>query len=71
MNEFVSPRLGIRFEPGLGAENLNIFSPDGSPLLSFAEWVEKAKADEQRAAVAVDRANRLAARLRELGVDPE
>jgi Uma2 family endonuclease len=92
MAGFVSPRLRIRFEPVEGSDNLKIYGPDGSPFLTFAEWVEKAKADERRADAARElaeqefqradeerrradeerqRADRLAARLRELGVEPE
>ena len=32
MAGFVSPRLGIRFEPGEGSDNLKIFGPDGAPI---------------------------------------
>jgi len=78
MAGFVSPRLGIRFDPGVGPDNLRIYGPDGSRFLTFAEWVEKAKADErlaeaanQRADAAELRSERMAARLRELGVEPE
>jgi hypothetical protein len=85
MAGFVSPRLQIRFEPGDGPDNLTIFGPDGSRFLTFAEWVQKAKADErladaereravaanERAVAASERADRLAAKLRELGIDPE
>jgi Uma2 family endonuclease len=113
MAGFVSPRLEIRFDPGDGADNLKIYGPDGARFLTFAEWVEKAKADErradserqradaerlhaeterqradiehqraeaereraeadrQRAEVAELRLARLAARLRELGIEPE
>lgn len=85
MAGFVSPRLGVRFDPGGGPNNLRIYGPDGSPFLTFTEWVEKAKADEriadaaaqraeaerQRAEAAELRSERLAARLRELGVEPE
>jgi Uma2 family endonuclease len=113
MNGHVSPRLGIRFEPGEGPDNLKIFSPDGARFLTFDEISDKSKAEErradhesrradeesiraddernradkereraeaqaqfallerQRAEAAVLRAERLAARLRELGVDPE
>jgi len=106
MAGFVSPRLGIRFEPGEGTDNLKIFGPDGTRFLTFTEWVEKSKADARRAeaereraeserrraeaadqraqtadqraleqtqiAVAeTERAERLAARLRELGIEPE
>jgi Uma2 family endonuclease len=78
MAGFVSPRLLVRFEPGPGADNLTILGPDGTPFLSFTEWVEKAKADERRAQAAElrakatdERAERLAAQLRELGIEPE
>ncbi len=78
MAGFVSPRLEIRFDPGDCADNLRIYGPDGSRFLTFTEWVEKSKADEQRAEaerkraeVAELRSERLAARLRELGVEPE
>ena len=85
MPGFVSPRLLIRFEPGPGPDNLTILGPDGTPFLSFREWVEKAKADQRRAESAEllaleqtrlvsaerQRAERLAAQLRELGIEPE
>jgi hypothetical protein len=85
MAGFVSPRLQIRFDPGDGPDNLRIFGPDGARFLTFAEWVQKAKADQQHAeterqrAVAADeraiaayqRAERLAAKLREMGIEPE
>jgi len=57
-----SPLLGIRFEADHGA--LRIFHPDGKPFLTFREQV--AQADE-----ATTRAEALAAKLRELGVDPD
>jgi Uma2 family endonuclease len=85
MAGFISPLLQIRFEPGEGADNLKIFAPDGTRFLTFQEWVdqsrasqrnadeERQRADEerQRAAAASDRAERLAAKLRELGVEPD
>jgi Uma2 family endonuclease len=106
MAGFVSPRLGIQFDPGEGPKNLRIFGPGGTPFLTFAEWVKKSKTDQRRAdeerqradaanqhaaeerqradaanqrveeqtrlAVAErQRAERLAARLRELGIEPE
>jgi Uma2 family endonuclease len=49
MSGFMSPLLGIRFEPGEGPDCLKMFGPDGSRFLTFTEWVEKAKAVEQRA----------------------
>ena len=78
MAGFVSPRIGLRFDPGEGPDNLRIYGPDGTRFLTFAEWVEKSKADQRhaedadrRAEDAERRAERLAARLRELGVEPE
>jgi Uma2 family endonuclease len=78
MNGFVSPRLKIRFEPGQGADSLKVFGPSGEPFLTYAELV-KARDDDRRraqeqAAIAQEqalRAERLAARLRELGVEPD
>ena len=78
MAGFVSPRLGIHFDPGEGPKNLRIFGLDRTPFLTFAEWVKKSKTDQQRADEACRRADevsrraeRLAARLRELGIEPE
>ena len=67
LSGWVSPRLGIRFEPK--ATGLEIYRPDGQ---KFATYVEL---DEQRAkAIALanretQRADRLAAKLLELGID--
>ena len=41
MNGYTSPRLGIRFEPGEGADNLKIIGPDGQPFLTYVELVEQ------------------------------
>ena len=85
MAGFVSPRLGIKFDPREGADNLVIFGPDGTPFLTFTEWVEKSKAEqrradaaeeraeaaEDRAEAAEERAQRFAAKLRDLGIEPE
>jgi Uma2 family endonuclease len=85
MAGFVSPLLCIRFEPGAGADNLKILGPNGEAFVTFAEMVEqrdrerqRADAERQRAdaerqrSVAVDqRAERLAARLRELGIEAD
>jgi Uma2 family endonuclease len=71
MAGFVSPRIRLRFDPGEGPDNLRIYGPDGTRFLTFAEWVEKSKADQRHAEDADRRAERLAARLRELGVEPK
>ncbi len=78
MAGFESPRLKIRFEPGEGPDNLKIFGPDGEPFLTYTELVKRRNADRQLAEEKTklaeeqtQRANRLAARLRELGVEPD
>jgi hypothetical protein len=85
LSGYTSPRLGVRFEPGEGSDNLKIIGPDGQPFLTYVELVEQREAERQRAeaerlrAEAADqraeaerqRAERLAARLRELGVEPD
>jgi hypothetical protein len=55
-----------------------IIGPDGRPLLTYAEVLEERDAAEQRAArergraaQERERAERLAANLRELGIDPD
>jgi len=60
MNGYVSPLLGIRFEPGEGPDDLKIYGPDGSRFRTHQELLDEEQAQRQRA-------ERLAARLRELG----
>ena len=67
----VSPRLQIRFEPGEESDELKFFGRGGNLFLTFCENVEQRKAAEKLARAARERGDRLAARLRELGVDPE
>ena len=55
MSGWVSPRLGVTF--GLAGTELRLTGPDGKPFLSYQELA--------------NRADRLAARLRELGIDPD
>jgi Uma2 family endonuclease len=62
MDGWLSPRLGIRFD--MSGEELRIFAPDGQPFVSFSELKRQREQAEQRA-------ERLAARLRELGIEPE
>jgi hypothetical protein len=62
MDGWSSPRLGIRFD--MSGEELRIFAPDGQPFVSFSELKRQREQAEQRA-------ERLAARLRELGIEPE
>lgn len=67
---FVSPRLGIRFAVP-GTEPMTVFRPDGRPFRSYLEILAEAEAQQQRAENERKRAEALAARLRQLGVDPD
>jgi Uma2 family endonuclease len=78
MNGYVSPRLGIRFQPGEGPNNLTIIGPDGEPFATHQQLADRAEAERQRAEAERQRAEaerqraeRLAAKLRELGIEPE
>ncbi len=55
MDNWMSPRLGIRFE--LAAPELRLYYPNGQPFTTY---------NEER-----QRAEQLAAKLRELGINPE
>ena len=66
-----SPRLGIRFQPGEGPNNLVILGPDGEPFATHQQLAERAEAERQRAETERQRADRLSAKLRELGIEPE
>jgi Uma2 family endonuclease len=57
MAGYVSPRLGIRFEPGPGPNNLKIIGPDGEPFLTFAEVVKQRGEAKERAAAERERAD--------------
>ena len=76
MGGWLSPRLGIRFDTA--GDDLVLFGPDGVRFATYLELAEQRDAmAEQRDALAEQaaeqrrRAERLEARLRELGVDPE
>jgi Uma2 family endonuclease len=80
---WVSPQLGIKFE--LEPDTLTIYRPDGDRFLEFGELDARRQAAEQRAEraelettvarqdaeVARQNAAKLAAKLRELGIDPD
>ena len=68
---FVSPRLGIRFEPGKGQDNLTILGRDGRPFSTPLELSQRAEAERHRADAERRRAERYAAKLRELGIEPD
>jgi Uma2 family endonuclease len=76
MNGWQSPHLGIRFE--MSGPELRIVRPDGHDFVTYAELEEQRdQIAHERDQIAEDRdlarqeVERLAARLRELGVDPE
>ena len=58
---WTSPRLGVRFD--LSSGDLQVFGPDGEPFATYVEVVEQRERERQRA-------ERLAAQLRGLGVEP-
>lgn len=84
IHNWISPRLGIRFEKPEG-EELRLYRPDGEPFLSSVELAEQAQQERQRAQQErqrvqqierqlhqeQQRAQRLAEQLRALGVDPD
>ncbi|MGD1904687.1 MAG: Uma2 family endonuclease [Leptolyngbyaceae cyanobacterium] len=61
LSGWVSPGLGIRFEC---SDTLSIYGPNGDRFLTSVELAQQRDQAEQRA-------DRLAVRLRELGVDPD
>ena len=62
MNGWVSPRLDVRFE--LADGKMVLHGPDSRPFRDYVEVSRTAELQKQRA-------DRLAAKLRALGVDPE
>ncbi len=66
---FISPRLGVRFVPE--EQELRVFAPSGEQLLTFVELWQTQRSAEQRASAEAERAERLAAQLRALGIDPQ
>jgi len=62
MAGWVSPRLGIRFEIERGT--LQLYRPDGERFTTYVDLSEQRDQERQRA-------ERLAARLRALGIEPE
>ena len=66
---WVSPRLGIRFV--LTQDDLEVYYPDGQQFLTTVELTQQIVQEKQRAEQEGQRAERLAAQLRALGVEPE
>ena len=77
MQDWCSSRLGIKFDLNTPPE-LQIYRPDGQPFLSFEqvshqlETISQTLSEtEQALAAQTDRNQRLIAKLRALGVDPD
>jgi Uma2 family endonuclease len=66
---WISPRLGIRFEIERG--ELVLYRPDGRRFASYVELEQQAEQALQQAEHERERADKLAARLRALGVNPD
>jgi Uma2 family endonuclease len=62
VQNWISPRLGIRFE--LTDQSLNIFNPDETKFLTYLEQVQQKEK-------ALNAMSKYAAKLREMGIDPE
>lgn len=68
MQGWTSPRLGIHFE--ITPEALEVYTPNGERFLTPVELANQRDQERQRADQEHDRAERLAKRLQEMGVDP-
>src|SRR5262249_27283830 len=68
---FTSSRLGIRLEPGPGPDNLTVIGRDGEPFLAPVQISRQLDEERRRAEKADERAARYAAKLRELGIEPD
>jgi Uma2 family endonuclease len=64
MSGWVSPRLKVRFE--LVGGELHLFGPDNRRFATYVELAQQHELEQER-----HRADRLAAQLRALGVEPE
>ncbi len=69
IESWVSPRLGVRFE--LSPEGLELYRPDGQKFATYVELDRQREVAIARAEQEAQRAERLAAKLRELEIDPE
>ena len=69
MNGWVSPRLKVRFEVVNG--ELRLFGPDNRRFATYVELAQQREQERQEKEKEKQRAERLAAQLRALGVEPE
>ncbi|MEA5509531.1 Uma2 family endonuclease [Crocosphaera sp. UHCC 0190] len=76
IDNWISPRLGIRFE--IGSPELCLYYPDDQPFQSYVEIAQRLQESEAklikehfRVQEEHERAEKLAAKLRELGINPD
>ena len=69
MQGWISPLLKIRFEPA--DDDLYIFGPDGNRFLSPLELRRLFQSEQKKSEAEYQRAERLAAKLRELGIEAD
>jgi len=69
MDGWISPRLDTRFERD--GDTVVLYQPDGKRFATYVELIAQREQARQNAEQARQRAERLAARLRDLGIDPE
>jgi Uma2 family endonuclease len=69
VNGYVSPRTGLRF--ALDTGDLTLYGSDGRRLLTVEERAAEQERVERMAREQQEKAAKLAAKLRELGVDPD
>ena len=69
VNYWKSPLLNIRFQ--IEANELKIYRPDGEPFLSMTETRRERDEAQQARDEAEAKASRFAAKLKELGLDPD
>jgi hypothetical protein len=67
INNWVSPRLGIRLE--ITSSNLEIYYPDGKKFLTFLELNQRAEQEYQRAEQERQNYQDLLAKLEAKGID--
>ncbi|MTJ54843.1 Uma2 family endonuclease, partial [Anabaena sp. UHCC 0253] len=64
---WVSPRLGIRFQ--ITSDNLEIYYPDGNKFLTSVEFDQLAKQERQEKEIAIQQYQELLTKLQEKGID--
>ncbi|NJO05298.1 MAG: hypothetical protein HC876_07115 [Chloroflexaceae bacterium] len=68
MDGWVSPRFGIRFR--LAGGELTLYAPNGERFATYLEVLEQRDQERREKELALARAERLAAQLQALGIEP-